>query len=141
MPLVDRCTTPVERVSGKTPKNLRLHCWLALFCARLPPHSFMLLPNLRLPPDPFFPFTFPFARASARAFHFFSGVSAIALTGLPNQGSAWFLPSCGGSIPLQWSPDLEDPVRLDKLPLVLPFFRSTKGVSFPFKVGCSRNKH
>ena len=33
------------RVSGKTPKNLRLHRWLALFCPRLSPLSLLLLPN------------------------------------------------------------------------------------------------
>ena len=71
---------------------------------------------------------------------FFPVVSAISLTGLPNQGSAWFLAPCGGSIPLQWSPDLEDPVRLDKLPLVLPFSEVPRVLHSLFKAGCSRNK-
>ena len=44
--------SPVELVSGKTPKNLRLHRWLALFCPRLLPLPLLLLPSPRLPPDP-----------------------------------------------------------------------------------------
>ena len=65
-----------------------------LFCPRLSPLPLLLLPNLRLPPDPFSLFLFLLARASARAlsFLFLPVVSAISLTGLPNQGSAWFLP-------------------------------------------------
>ena len=85
-----RVISPVGRVSSKTPKNLRLHRRLALFCPRLSPLPFLSLPNPRLPPNPFF----PFVRASAPAFPFplFLVVSAISLTGLPNQGSAWFPP-------------------------------------------------
>ena len=65
-----RVVSPVERGSGKTPKNLRLHCWLVLFYPRLAPLPFLLLPIARLSPDPltFTPFlsfpgfrpTFPF---------------------------------------------------------------------------------
>ena len=53
-----RVVSSVERVSGKTPKNLRLDRWLALFCPRLSPLPFLLLQNLRLPPDPFSLFLF-----------------------------------------------------------------------------------
>ena len=118
-----RVVSPVERVSGKTPKNLRLHRWLALFCPRLSPLPFLLLPNPRLPPDPLSLFLFLLARASARAFPFpFSPGCECHLTHWsPEPGQRVVPPFCGGSIPLQWSPDLEGPVRLDKLPLVLPF--------------------
>ena len=56
-----RVVSPVERVSGKTPKNLRLYRWLILFCPRLPRLPFLLLPNPRLSPDPLLlPLSFPF---------------------------------------------------------------------------------
>ena len=89
-----------------------------------------------------FPFSFSFCPGFRPSFPFpFSPGCECHLTHWsPEPGQRVVPPFCGGSIPLQWSPDLEDPVRLDKLPLVLPFFRSTKGASFPFKVGCSRNK-
>ena len=86
----------------------------------------------------FFPFLFLFSRAFARAFPFslFLFLGAISLTGLPNQGSAWLLPSCGGSIPLQWSPDLvRRPCPFGQAFACPSLFRSTKGASFPFQ-GC-----
>ena len=104
-----RAVSPVERVSGKTPKNLRLYRWLVLFCPRLSPLPFLLLPNLRLSPDPLpLPLFFP-SQAYARPFPFSFPlvVKANLLTGLPDLVSAWFL-HYGGSISLQWSPDLED---------------------------------
>ena len=112
-------------LSARGSRRFPFCCYRTPGFRRIPfPFSFFFLPGL--PPE------LPLS--------FFPVVSAISLTGLPNQGSAWFPPFCGGSIPLQWSPDLEDPVRLDKLSLVLLFFRSTKGASFPFKVGCSRKQ-
>ena len=56
-----RVVSPVERGSGKTPKNLQLYRWLVLFCPRLSPLPPLLLPNSRLSPDPFpLPLSFPF---------------------------------------------------------------------------------
>ena len=40
-----RIVSPVERVSGNTPKNLQLQRWLALFRPRLSPLPFFLLPS------------------------------------------------------------------------------------------------
>ena len=65
-----RVVSPVECVSGKTPKNLRLHRWLALFCPRLSPLSLLLLPNLPASAGSLSLFLFLLARASARAFPF-----------------------------------------------------------------------
>ena len=129
-----RVVSPVERVSGKTPKNLRLHRWLALFCPRLSPLPLLLLPNPRLSPDPFsFSFSFRAGFRPRFPFPFSPGCECLLTHWSPEPGQRVVPPFCGGSIPLQWSPDLEDPVHLDKLPLVLSFFRSTKGASFPFQ--------
>ena len=80
--------------------------------------------------------TFPFS--------FLLVVSTNSLTGLPNLVSAWFLLS-GGSIPLQWSPDLEDYSPFYKRrrlhPLYRPFGRSIMGISLSVQViGCLRKQ-
>ena len=76
------------------------------------------------------PFLFR-SRAFARPFPipFSLVVSANSLTGLPNLVRAWFL-LYGGSIPLQWSPDLEDHT----------FFYYKRRRSYPF-ISLSKKYH
>ena len=99
-----RVVSPVERGSGKTPKNLRLYRWLVLFlpaaCAAF--LSFVATDCPAIAGSPFlYPFPFlPGLSPDLSLFLFPLVVSANSLTGLPNLVSAWFLLS-GGSIPLQ----------------------------------------
>ena len=98
-----RVVSPVERGSGKTPKNLRLYRWLVLFLPAACAAFLFVATDCRAIAGSPFLYPFPFlSRAFARPFPFSFPlvVSANSLTGLPNLVSAWFL-LFGGSIPLQ----------------------------------------
>ena len=102
-----RVVSPVKRVSGKTPKNLRLHRWLAPFL----PAAFAASPFVATEPPAsagfLALFLFLFARASARAFPFpFSPGCECHLTHWsPELEQRVVPPFCGGSIPLQYLRD------------------------------------